>query len=155
MKRLGIIIGVAVGMVIILVIVNQKFILNPILFRSNAITNYNWSDYTYPSKIEYLYWDDKDGWTIGNESSSKKEIRNTFRELKDGFEKGKVARTEFNNSAIKREMKLIIRRSDGLILLQFDYYEGGNIADLGNENFIKLPSFFKSILLEKTFNKSN
>ncbi|MDW0117212.1 hypothetical protein QTL97_09705 [Sporosarcina thermotolerans] len=152
MKRLGIIIGVAVGLVIILVIVNQKFMFNPILFRSNAITYNNWSDYTYPSKIEYLYWDDKNGWNIGNESSNNKEIKNIFRVLKDGLENAKVARNEFNNSAIKREMKLIIRRSDGLILLQFDYYEGGNMADLGNDNFIELPSSFKSILLEKTFN---
>jgi hypothetical protein len=151
-KKLGITISIAVVLVILLVIVNQKFMFNPILFRSNEVTYNDWSDYTYPSKIEYLYWDNKNGWTVGKESINKKEINFIFSELKDSLEQGLLPRNEYSDGAIEREMKLIIRRSDGLILLQFDYYEGGNIVDLGNGNFIKIPSDLKSMLLEKTFN---
>jgi hypothetical protein len=138
-------------LVIILVIVNQKFIFNPLLFRSNEVTYYDWSSYTYPAKIEYLYWDDKNGWTIGKESSNKKEIRYIFSELKDSLEQGKLTQNDYNNSAIGKEMQLIIRRSDGRILLLFYYYEDGNIADLSNGNFIKISPDLKSKLLKGTF----
>jgi hypothetical protein len=138
--------------VIILVIVNQKFIFNPLLFRSNEVTYNDWSSYTYPAKIEYLYSDDKNGWTIGKKSSNKKEIKYIFSELKDGLEQGKLPQNEYSNSAIGKEMKLIIRRFDGLILLQFDYYEDGIIADLSNGNFIKISPDLKSKLLKGTFN---
>jgi len=124
---------------------------NPLFFRSNEVTYKDWSDYTYPAKIEYLYWDKKNGWTMGGESSNKKELKFIFSDMKESLKQGKVPREEFRNSATDREMKLIIRRSDGPILFQFDYYEGGNIAELGNENFIKIPSDLKDMLLEKTF----
>jgi hypothetical protein len=151
-KKIWIFISLTVVLVIILVIVNQKFMFNPLLFRSNEVTYNDWSDYTYPAKIEYLYSDDTNGWTIGKESSNQKEIKYIFSELKDSLEQGKLSQNEYSISAIGKEMKLIIRRFDGRILLQFDYYEDGNIADLSNGNFIKIPDDLKSKLLKRTFN---
>jgi hypothetical protein len=37
----------------LLVIVNQKFMFNPLLFQSTEVRYHNWSFYTYPSKIEH------------------------------------------------------------------------------------------------------
>jgi hypothetical protein len=151
-KKLWVFISLTVALVIILVIAIQRFMFNPLLFRSNDVTYNDWSYYTYPAKIEYLYSDDKNGWTIGEESSNKKEIKYIFSEMKDSLEQGKLPQNEYSNSAIGKEMKLIIRRYDGLILLQFDYYEDGNIADLSNGNFIKIPPDLKSKILKRTFN---
>ncbi|MFN7252909.1 MAG: hypothetical protein ACK4M9_19375 [Anaerobacillus sp.] len=152
MKKVWIILSSIVAVVVLVVILNQKFMFNPLSFSSDEVTYKDWSNYTYPAKIEYLYWDNKNGWTIGSESSNKKELKFIFSAMKESLEQGKIPQEEFHNSVIERDMKLIIRRSDGLILFQFDYYEGGNIANIGNGNFIKLPSDLKDMLLEKTFN---
>ncbi|MBS4172854.1 hypothetical protein [Bacillus sp. FJAT-49736] len=151
MKKLWIFISLAIILVTILV-VNQKFMFNPLLFHRNAVTYNTWSDYIYPSKIEYLYWDEEKGWTIGKDSSDKKEIKYIFSKLQGSLKQGKVPPNEYRNSAMKKEMKLIIRRYDSAILLQFDYYEGGNVADLSNGNFIKIPPDLKRNLLKRTFN---
>jgi hypothetical protein len=152
LKKLLFITVIVTILVIILVYLNQTFIFNPFSFKKDSVTTYDWSFYRYPSTIEYLSRSDTEGWVLENTVTNKKEIKNIFMVLKSELELNGLSRKEYDEAASGRAMEVVIRRSDGVIMRNFYYYEDSNIADLGNGVFIELPTELKELLLKRTFN---
>jgi hypothetical protein len=141
--------GFVVFSIIALIFLNNIFIFNPLFFHHNVVTYNNWSDYRYPAKIEYLSWSGHKGWKLKKTVHNKKEIRFIFGELKDNLNGMRSNQNDYIKNANGREMKVIVRRSDGRILLQFDFYEGSNIAKVGDGGFIQMPHDLKEHLLKR------
>lgn len=151
-------IGISAILIVVLIfissiLINQKFIFNPILFEQDKITSNDWSLYRYPAQIEYLSFEDN-GWTETSIVNDKKEIRFIFKELKKNKETV-LSQTDFfsRNKEMGKEKLVVIRHftsgkeGEGPIIFQFRYYENGNVADVGNGiEFVQISDELKELL---------
>lgn len=144
-----------VGVALIVgIILNSIFLFNPLTFRKDDITPFDWHDYRKPIEVVYYYWDTNEGWKETNIVKDGKEARFIVSELK------KVNEIEYYLKDFLipfekrgRECKVIIRRvlakSKYQNMLQFNYFENGDISDFSGSNYIKLTKELKTLLLSK------
>jgi hypothetical protein len=151
-------IGITAVLIVVLIfissiLINQKFIFNPILFEQDKITTNDWSIYRYPAQIEYLSFEDN-GWRETSIVNDKKEIHFIFKELKKNKETS-LSQSEFfnRNKEMGKEKRVVIRHltsekeGEGSIIFQFSYYENGNVADVGNGvEFVPISDELKGLL---------
>jgi hypothetical protein len=135
-------------------IINALFLFNPLTFRKDAVTSYDWQDYRKPIEVVYYYLDSKEGWKETAVARDGKEARFIVSELK----KTKQYKYYQEDYLIPyetrgRECKVIIRRvlgnSEYLNLLQFDFFEKGEFSNLGSSDYLKLTKELKAFLLTR------
>jgi hypothetical protein len=115
--------------------INNKYFFNPILYKKDNITYLNWTWYTNPLSIEYdsLKIGSSQGWkTI--KIKDKQEIKIVFEELKKSEQI-----PEYKNIDLKLLHEVIIRPSNGSVVLDVFIDGGGKFAKLNSSNtFLKL-----------------
>lgn len=144
----------AVIAILIYGIINYFFLFNPLSYRKDSVTTAEWYEYKEPIEVVYYYWDTNDGWKETNIVRSKKEALYIVSELKKTTDNEKSVEDyliPYENRG--RECKVIIRRVTGKAdyqnMIQFDYFENGDITDIGNNAYIKLTKDIKKFLLSK------
>ncbi|KRE48080.1 hypothetical protein [Paenibacillus sp. Soil522] len=152
-RRIGITAILIVVLIFSFILINQKFIFNPILFEQDKITSNDWSIYKYPAQIEYFSFEDN-GWTITSIVNDNKEIHFILKELKKNKETI-LSQSGFykRNKEMGKEKRVVIRHltsekeGEGPIIFQFSYYENGNAADVGNGvDFVPISDELKGLL---------
>ncbi len=156
-KRHFVMITVLFGFSIIMVsmiVYNSIFILNPITYGEDYVTPQEWHQYRAPIEVAYYRWSETGGWMdvgVENDMSESRYIIDELKKLK-GVE---YSQEDYFIPYISRgdEYKVIIRRETGeqeyVNLVQFDFFEKGNLVDLGNNHYLKLSDGLRELLLER------
>ncbi|RAP77270.1 hypothetical protein [Paenibacillus montanisoli] len=148
------------GVVVLIggLVLKAKYMFNPITFKQDEITRYEWHAYEYPAQIEYLTYEDDKGWTKKSILKDKNEILYIFGQMKKNQE---IVSSQSDFFDIRKDMgkeKLVIIRhleseenGEGPILFQFHYYENGHAADIEDrEKFIPISDELKERLRKRT-----
>jgi len=135
-------------------IVNSIYLFNPFTFKRDSITPRDWHDYRTPIEVVYYYGDTTKGWTELNKVKDKKEAIYIIKQLKKANEIKYSKKDYFIPIESRgREYKVVIRRPIGnstyLNLMQFDFFDNGDIIELGNTIYIKLTKEIQELLLNR------
>jgi hypothetical protein len=136
------------------IVLNSIFLFNPLTFRKDDITPYDWQDYRKPIEVVYYYWDTIVGWKEVSIVQGGKEAKFIVSELKKTNEivhylKDYLLPLEKRGKECKVVIRRVLGQSKYQNMLDFNYFENGDISDFSNSNYIELTKELKTLLLSK------
>jgi hypothetical protein len=160
--------SILVFSVVILMIsttINYFFLFNPLTFSKDSITPNDWYDYKKPIEIAYLYWDTNKGWVetkvvksvketlfIVNELKKENDVKYSIKEYLIPYEKRGRECWVMIRQVINKPQYYNRRQISKVTywnMTQFHYLENGDIAELGDNTYIKLTEKLKALLLSR------